>query len=342
MKPQTQLLSACPKIRLRVAQATRLCRPATRRTERERWFETKETVFSQRCAPSFRLAGRQPGRASRPRYPYLAAAALFRPMLGFLLLIANGWSGAGHAQPAPSPPLVHAHAHNDYVHKRPLLDALDHGICSVEADIFLVEDKLLVAHNRQDVKPERTLQALYLDPLRERVRRNGGRVFPGGPEFNLLIDLKTDWHNSYPALRSVLTNYGGMLSTFSNGAQQEKAVTVIISGNRAKEMFDGEAVRFAAYDGLLADLDSSAADWIPWISSSWSPTFQWRGKEAMPEEEVTRLKAIVSKAHTQGRRVRFWGAPDTENFWKAMRAADVDLINTDDLAGVERFLRSLE
>ena len=24
-------------------------------------------------------------------------------------------------------PLVHVHAHNDYEHKRPLLDALDHG-----------------------------------------------------------------------------------------------------------------------------------------------------------------------------------------------------------------------
>jgi len=78
----------------------------------------------------------------------------------------------------PIKPLIHAHAHNDYEHTRPLLDALDHGFCSVEADIYLVEDKLLVAHNRRDAKPERTLQALYLDPLRERVKRNGGRVFP--------------------------------------------------------------------------------------------------------------------------------------------------------------------
>ena len=65
-------------------------------------------------------------------------------------------------------PLQQAHAHNDYEHARPLLDALDHGFCGVEADIYLVDGKLLVAHDRKDLRPERTLQALYLDPLRER------------------------------------------------------------------------------------------------------------------------------------------------------------------------------
>src|SRR5215510_7968791 len=98
-------------------------------------------------------------------------------------------------------PLVQAHAHNDYLHPHPLFDALEHGFCSVEADIHLVNGKLLVAHERQMTKPERTLEALYLDPLRERVKKNGGRVYPNGPEFTLLIDLKSDWHNIYPALR---------------------------------------------------------------------------------------------------------------------------------------------
>ena len=43
----------------------------------------------------------------------------------------------------PVAPLARAHAHNDYLHERPLLDALDHGFTSVEADIFLVDGKLL-------------------------------------------------------------------------------------------------------------------------------------------------------------------------------------------------------
>ena len=66
-------------------------------------------------------------------------------------------------------PLTNVHAHNDYEHTRPLLDALQHGFCSVEADVHLVDGQLLVAHSRLDVNPGKTLQALYLDPLRERV-----------------------------------------------------------------------------------------------------------------------------------------------------------------------------
>src|SRR5204862_3959746 len=65
------------------------------------------------------------------------------------------------------PPLIRAHAHNDYEHSRPLLDALDRGFCSIEADVWLVDGRLLVAHDRNAVKAERTLQTLYLDPLRE-------------------------------------------------------------------------------------------------------------------------------------------------------------------------------
>ncbi|HTL18974.1 MAG TPA: hypothetical protein VL793_17175, partial [Patescibacteria group bacterium] len=164
-------------------------------------------------------------------------------------------------------PLTRVHAHNDYEHKRPLLDALDHGFCSIEADIYLVEGKLLVAHDRSQVKPNRTLQSLYLEPLRERVKRNGGRVYPNGPEVTLLIDLKSDWREIYPVLRGVLQEYGEMLVNFREGVRTTNAILAIITGDRSKAMFDGEMIRYAALDGELEDLDSSkSADLIPWIS----------------------------------------------------------------------------
>jgi hypothetical protein len=116
---------------------------------------------------------------------------------------------------------------------------------------------------------------------------------------------------------------------------------VVITGDRAPEMFAGETTRYAGYDGMLSDLDSTApATLIPWISADWKMSFTWRGDGAMPEAEQKKLRGIVAKAHAQNRRVRFWGAPDNERFWRAMRAADVDLINTDDLAGAEKFLRN--
>src|SRR6266542_530464 len=57
-----------------VAQATRLSRPATRRTERGLPREPMGAVFSQREPAPFRSAGRRPGRASRPRYPFVRHA----------------------------------------------------------------------------------------------------------------------------------------------------------------------------------------------------------------------------------------------------------------------------
>jgi glycerophosphoryl diester phosphodiesterase len=236
-------------------------------------------------------------------------------------------------------PLVHAHAHNDYQHKRPLLDALDHGFRSVEADVYPVDGQLLVAHDRNKVKLERTLQALYLDPLRERVKKNGGHVYSAGPEFTLLVELKSDWHTSYPVLRDILKQYAGMLTTFRAGATQTNAIRVIITGHRAKEMFAGEAIRYASMDGDLAELDSGTpADLIPWISSNWGQSFKWRGSGAIPEAEKHKLKDIVAKAHQQGRRVRFWSAPDQPVFWGEMLTSGVDLINTDDLDGAQKFL----
>jgi hypothetical protein len=246
--------------------------------------------------------------------------------------------------PRPSPraeplPLTRVHAHNDYEHKRPLLDALEHGFCSVEADIYLVGGQLLVAHERSQVRPERTLQALYLDPLRQRAKTNGGRVYPKGPEVILLIDLKSEWQQIYPVLRSVLKQYADVLVTFHDRIRETNAILAVITGKRSKTMFDGESVRYAALDGELEDLNSDiSAHLIPWISGNWYKTFMWRGSGQIDSEEKAKLKGIVARAHQQGRKVRFWGAPDNPIFWQELLDDEVDLINTDDLAGAQKFL----
>lgn len=67
-----------------------------------------------------------------------------------------------------------AHAHNDYEHELPLFDALDHWLKSVEADIWLVDGELLVAHDQDQVQPGRTLRSLYLDPMQTVVAQNNG------------------------------------------------------------------------------------------------------------------------------------------------------------------------
>jgi len=244
------------------------------------------------------------------------------------------------AQPAPLPsPIVRAHSHNDYEHQRPLLDALDHGFCSVEADVFLVGTNLLVAHARAQISPERTLAKLYLDPLRERARQYGGRIYPGGPPIWLFIDLKTEAEATYNRLHGILAGYPNLFTRFEGDRAVTNAVTVIISGNRPRALMEAQKARYATLDGRAPDLDAPAAtNLIHVVSDQWSKFFKWRGSGAMPENELALLKTMVNKAHARGYLLRLWAAPDNHATWKTQFDAGVDLINTDNHAGLREFL----
>jgi hypothetical protein len=256
------------------------------------------------------------------------------------------------AQTNPPPILLtNAHAHNDYEHKRPLFDALDNGFTSVEADIWLVDGKLLVAHDLDAVKPERTLQALYLDPLREIIHKNGGRVYRNGPSFTLLIELKSDGETIYPVLREDLKPYRDLLTVYERRPGKPdkvttKAITVIITGNRPRPMIAADNPRYAAIDGDFSDLDSDApADLIPWISDSWlsedgkHPHFHWIGFGPFPDAERQKLREIVAKAHQHGRKVRLWASPDYPKFWTLILDEGVDLANVDHLPEFQKFMQ---
>jgi hypothetical protein len=236
--------------------------------------------------------------------------------------------------------LPRAHSHNDYEQARPLVEAINLGFCSIEADIHLANGKLLVAHAAKDVNENRTLEKLYLDPLRDRAERHGGRVHKNGPAVILLIDIKTDAVSTYQKLRGVLQKYADVLTRFENGKTYTNAITIIVSGNRPRELMLDEPVRLAAYDGRLSDLSANLPpSFAPLISHSWREIFQWQGQGEFPEQERSKLNDLVAKVHAQGKRIRFWGGPDNASAWKEMCEAGVDLINTDKLGELAKFLR---
>jgi hypothetical protein len=273
----------------------------------------------------------------------LAALALAGAMVGALVGAAPAQAGGRH-RPAPLP---NAHAHNDYLHERPLYDALSHGFTSVEADIFLVDGELLVAHSPEELVPGRTLQKLYLDPLARIVKANKGKVFRGSKQqLQLLVDIKYDGVNAYTELDRVLRKYRKMLTTYAHGEVEQDAVTVVISGDRPRDLMASQQVRYAFYDGRGPDLGTGApASFMPLLSENWTGVFTWHGVGEMPAGERQFLHQAVAIAHASGQRVRFWATPDVpgparEAVWRELLAAGVDHINTDDLAGLEKFLRS--
>ncbi|MEU9630377.1 phosphatidylinositol-specific phospholipase C/glycerophosphodiester phosphodiesterase family protein [Streptomyces luteogriseus] len=254
-------------------------------------------------------------------------------------------ASAGERTPRPRP-LWRAHAHNDYEHPRPLLDALDHRFGSVEADIHLVDGQLLVAHGPEDLDPSRTLESLYLDPLAARVRAHHGSVYRGyRGSLHLLIDIKTEGSSTYLELDRHLRRHRHLFTTYAHGRVHRGPVTAVISGDRAaRAPMEAQTVRRAFYDGRLTDLGSPApASFIPLISDNWTLNFTWQGVGAFPDAERRKLRGIVATAHRRGQKVRFWATPDLagparEALWRELLAAGVDRLNTDDLAGLEAFL----
>ncbi|MGW6455405.1 phosphatidylinositol-specific phospholipase C/glycerophosphodiester phosphodiesterase family protein [Streptomyces sp. NPDC055078] len=245
-------------------------------------------------------------------------------------------------------PLRWAHAHNDYLHPRPVHDALSHGFTSLEADVFLVNGDLLVAHTPAELDPSHTLRSLYLDPLLARVRANHGSVYRGHRRpVQLLIDIKYDGAACYLELDRQLRQYRRMLSGCANGRVRYGAITAVVSGDRAARVpMEAQRQRYAFYDGRFDDLATPVpASFVPLISGNWNHAFTWRGEGPFPATERARLHTLVDLAHYHGRRIRFWATHDVpgsarDAVWTELLAAGADHLNTDDLAGLARFLRA--
>ena len=257
---------------------------------------------------------------------------------------------AGHSSAAEVRPLTQAHSHNDYEQKRPLLEALDYGFCSVEADVYLVEGQLWVAHDRKDLKPDRTLKSLYLEPLAERVRNRVGIFADPKARLMLLVDVKGQGPQVYERLKTELAPYASMLTRFRDSGVVTGAVTVVLSGDRAWDLARADRDRWCALDGRMSDLTNAApvgvtgsstppASLVPLVSESWRTLFRWDGDGEMSASDKARLKGLVSQAHAQGRKIRFWALPDRPEAWTLCRDAGVDLINTDKIPSLAAFLR---
>jgi len=244
---------------------------------------------------------------------------------------------------AQSLPLPNAFAHNDYRHHRPLADALGEGYTNVEADVFLMDHELIVAHVNPFFKNDRTLERLYLKPLFQRIRTNGGEVYKGyNKPVILMIDIKTGWKSTYTALKPLLEKYRLMLSGYDHGIITPGAVTVVLSGHKPYQLIKSEDKRLAFIDEdlRLTYKDTAAANVYTMASCKYSKLLKWNGTGAIPPLQEDTLLAYVAMAHKYGKKVRLWASPENETVWRELLKCGVDLINTDKLATLKGFLTS--
>ncbi len=245
---------------------------------------------------------------------------------------------------AQTTPLAQAHSHNDYEQERPLREALERGFTSIEADVLFIYGKLYVGHNMPDTKRHRlkTLTRQYLKPLYRHFKRNQGNIFPGYTgQFYLWIDIKFEARQSYQRLREVLLPFREMLSYHENGHFHPGKVTVILSGDRPFEQLLQDSLQLMTLDGRPDDLAKNyPSALMPFISQNFYVIAGLsEDRPAYTQAARERVRQFVGAVHEQGKRARLWATPEKEELWWELLSYGVDLLNTDDLARLQQFLR---
>jgi len=235
--------------------------------------------------------------------------------------------------------LPNAFSHNDYRRKRPLLDALNNGFRYVEADIYLRKGKLIVAHLLPCLKMNRTLEALYLKPLMEYIQQDTSAASSKNGPLTLLIDIKSDGDETYYALLQVLEKYKQILSSYENGQTTLRNVTIVLSGHKPHQLINNTTSGYVFIDDNLKNISGyPATERYPIASCKYSRLLKWKGKGAISPAEIRRLRFYVAAAHRNGSKVRLWAAPQNKAVWSELLKCNVDLINTDHLTSLRRFL----
>ncbi|HJT72428.1 MAG TPA: alkaline phosphatase [Chitinophaga sp.] len=231
---------------------------------------------------------------------------------------------------------INAHAHNDYVHPIPFLTAYHRHFGSIEADVFERNGKLLVAHKEEEIITDHTLESLYLRPLQNLIRKNGGTAFHNSKDtLQLMIDFKTTGIPTMKALVQLLTRYPDIT--------KNPTVQITISGDQPLPSLWEQYPAFIHFDGKRSGQYTSAQlKRIAMYSCDLQQFTKWNGKGIIVKPERDKLQGWIDSVHQAGKKVRLWGTPDNVNAWKTQMNMGVDYIGTDLLETLSDFLSNRE
>lgn len=225
-------------------------------------------------------------------------------------------------------------AHNDYVRASPFYTAYDLEVGYIEADVFLVDDQLMVAHHAHEIKEGKTLEKLYLEPLVRRIKKNNGSVYQDSRQrLTLMIDLKTEGISTLTRLANVLQKYSELITCSS--------LQFMISGNvPAPDTWD-KYPGFIYFDGRPGiAYTSGQLKRVSMISTNFQSHVKWDGRAALPDDDKKKILGLINDVHAKGKKIRFWATPDFENAWKELMSLNVDVIVTDDVAALANYLKT--
>ncbi|PWK25177.1 alkaline phosphatase [Arcicella aurantiaca] len=223
------------------------------------------------------------------------------------------------------------HSHNDYEQKQPFFAAYNLGFNSIEADVYLKNNELYVAHDWDKISPDRTLMTLYINPILQKIQENNGYPYPNKKSLHLLIDLKKDGKEILILLTEKLKPHKKAL----------KYVTITISGDMPKPSEFKDFDNIFSFDGRKEQIYSTNEyKRVTIVSSSMSDFGKyWAGKTPLSEEIAQKISVFVEENHSKGKKVRLWATPNTVLGFETLKNLGVDYIGTDDLELLANFMR---
>ena len=227
---------------------------------------------------------------------------------------------------------VKIHAHNDYDNARPLLNALDNKVASIEADVVLARGSLIVTHSENETRRKKSLSVLYLDPIIALFEKNNGQISPDNDyKIALMIDIK---QKPAEVLQELIKLVEPFRKVFDRSVNP-KAVQLIISGDRGPSTEWKNFPSYIYFDGRPSETyEKEALDKIALISDNYFNYLKFRNNAG----DSVLITAVIQKAHALQKPFRFWGAPDTENVWQLLKSCGIDFLNTDKLEECRKYI----
>lgn len=224
---------------------------------------------------------------------------------------------------------IKIHSHNDYAKPRPFYGALENKAFSIEADVFPVNGHLLVGHDKEDLKSDKTLEAMYINPILKQFASHKGYVSKDTAySFSLMVEFKDNPDSCFILLTKLLAPYRQYFDRSLNA----RAIQIIITGKQGLVDNWKNYPDYIYFDGNPDVVyDGSALKRVAFFSDNYGKYFN---KNSPPD--TARFFRTISKVHSMGKYIRFWGSPDDPESWKKLIAEHIDILNTDHIALCEK------
>lgn len=227
------------------------------------------------------------------------------------------------------------HSHNDYESKLPFYGAYSNETGVIEADVFLVNNELFVAHTSKEITAHNTLKSMYLEPLSSKLKTLEGKAYPSNKPLILMIDIKSDADTTLKAITQQLKTFPDIISN--------KNIKVVISGNRPVATLWATYPDFIYFDGRLTEnYTSDQLARVEMISEDVKEITVWNGKGVLTQPDSEKIQAIIKKVHDQNKKIRFWATQDNVNTYMTLMNLKVDFIGTDKVTELAQFINNIK